>query len=65
MTAPYESATHFKKGSVARRTEARPAQRIYTFAASLDGLGMNLPRIHGRRTDDCPDGSALQGIPHA
>jgi hypothetical protein len=28
MNAPYESATHFKKGSVARRTEAGTAQRI-------------------------------------
>jgi reactive chlorine resistance protein C len=45
MNAPYESATHFKKGSVARRTEAGAAQRIYTVAASLDGLGMNLLRL--------------------
>jgi hypothetical protein len=36
MNAPYESATHFKKGSVARRTEAGTAQRIYAVAASLD-----------------------------
>jgi uncharacterized membrane protein YkgB len=45
MNAPYESATHFKKDSVARRTEAGTAQRIYTVAASLDGLGMNLLRL--------------------
>ncbi|MCU1251444.1 MAG: hypothetical protein JWQ49_4473 [Edaphobacter sp.] len=38
MNAPYESATHFKKDSVARGTEAGTAQRIYTVAASLDGL---------------------------
>jgi uncharacterized membrane protein YkgB len=45
MTAPYESATHFKKGSGARRTEAGTTQRIYTVAASLDGFGMNLLRL--------------------
>ena len=45
MNAPYESATHFKKGSVARRTEAGTAQRIYAVAASLNGLGMNLLRL--------------------
>lgn len=45
MTAPYESTTHFKKGSLARGTEAGTAQRIYTVAASLDGVGMNLLRL--------------------
>jgi len=45
MNPPYESTTHFKDGSVARRTEAGTAQRIYTVAASLDGLGMNLLRL--------------------
>ena len=45
MNAPYESATHFKKSSVAHRTEAGTAQRIYAVAASLDGLGMNLLRL--------------------
>jgi hypothetical protein len=45
MNALYESTTHFKKGSVARSTEAGTAQRIYAVAASLDGLGMNLLRL--------------------
>jgi uncharacterized membrane protein YkgB len=45
MNALYESTTHFKKGSVARSTEAGTAQRIYALAASLDGLGMNLLRL--------------------
>jgi hypothetical protein len=44
MNAPCESATRFKKGNVARRTEAGTAQRIYTVAASLDGFGMNFLR---------------------
>jgi uncharacterized membrane protein YkgB len=45
MTVPYKSATHFKKGSAARHTEAGTAQRIYTVAASLDGYGTNLLRL--------------------
>jgi uncharacterized membrane protein YkgB len=44
MNTSYESTTHVQEDNGGHRTETGTAQRIYTVAASLDGVGMNLLR---------------------
>jgi uncharacterized membrane protein YkgB len=45
MNAPYESTTHVKQRRAGQPAQAGSVHRIFTVAASLDGIGMGLLRL--------------------